>query len=220
MIEFFSDKEQLFECTVKVLGNKFKNIIPRLIFKDDKNNKKIIFEGDYSDKICKVKISPFSDLIEGEVNLEVLVDDTRFTPWKDKYVFSKSIMIENIEVKSKKDHEIIDNKVLKENISDKDKKMIMKYLKQYMGSKNKLLKENINSYKPSVKSLKWCENVFKDVNSLSAKISVYFHDKDNKKTPIKKNSSKKKILEKADKISENYLKNYKYHIKELLKEDK
>ena len=84
----YTDKEGLFECSVDVKGASTKNAIARLIFENTKMN--VMFNGEIKDNKCTIPLTKFKDILDenskGEVRLEIIVEDTYFTPWKSQYL--------------------------------------------------------------------------------------------------------------------------------------
>lgn len=108
MYTLFTDKTELFECNIKLEGASLKNSQARLIIESEDIN--LLFKGQItSDGKCIIPIKKLKGLLEGstkgEIKLEVIADDTYFTPWKSEFIVEASKKL-TVEVKSQ-DAEII-----------------------------------------------------------------------------------------------------------------
>ena len=102
MYTLFTDKTELFECNIKLEGASLKNSQARLIIESEDLN--LLFKGQItSDGKCIIPIKKLKGLLEGstkgEIKLEVIADDTYFTPWKSEFVVEASKKL-TVEVKS------------------------------------------------------------------------------------------------------------------------
>lgn len=133
----YTDKTKLFECNVKVVneeGPEPQVTKARLVL--ESKNWNLVFYGEVDDDgQCSIDISKLNILSEGEegtVRLEVVADDSFFTPWEDNFIVKKSKSV-TVEVKEKsKENILINNKprVIVTNIPE---------------PANKVVKENISS---------------------------------------------------------------------------
>ena len=108
MYTLFTDKTELFECNIKLEGASLKNSQARLIIESEDIN--LLFKGQITqDGKCIIPIKKLKGLLEGstkgEIKLEVIADDTYFTPWKSEFVVEASKKL-TVEVKSQ-DAELI-----------------------------------------------------------------------------------------------------------------
>jgi len=108
MYTLFTDKTELFECNIKLEGASLKNSQARLIIESEDVN--LLFKGQItSDGKCIIPIKKLKGLLEGntrgEIKLEVIAEDTYFTPWKSEFVVEASKKL-TVEVKSQ-DAELI-----------------------------------------------------------------------------------------------------------------
>lgn len=102
MYTLFTDKTELFECNIKLEGASLKNSQARLIIESEDLN--LLFKGQItSDGKCIIPIKKLKGLLEGstkgEIKLEVIADDTYFTPWKSEFIVEASKKL-TVEVKS------------------------------------------------------------------------------------------------------------------------
>jgi TusA-related sulfurtransferase len=102
MYTLYTDKQELFECSISLEGASVKNSQARLIVESDNLN--ILFKGtiDSSGK-CTVPIKKLKNLLEestkGKIRLEVIADDTYFTPWESDFEVETARKV-TVEVKS------------------------------------------------------------------------------------------------------------------------
>jgi hypothetical protein len=145
----YTDKTKLFECNVKVInedGPPATSTKARLVL--ESKNWNLVFYGDVDDDgQCTIDISKLNILNEGEegaVRLEVIADDSFFTPWEDNFTVKKSKSV-TVEVKENAKEKILINnkpkvvvtqipestqKVPKEDISSVIKKEISNSLNE------------------------------------------------------------------------------------------
>ena len=88
MYTLFSDKPNLFECTIQLEGASLSQASARLIIESDENS--LVFEGE------KLK-SVVSE--NGNMKLEVIADDMYFNPWSSDYELTQSKKV-TVEVKN------------------------------------------------------------------------------------------------------------------------
>jgi len=111
MYKLFTDKTEVFECNIKLEGASLKNSQARLIIESEDVN--LMFEGTINkDGKCSIPIKKLKGLLEdstsGQIKLEVIAEDTYFTPWKSEFIVEASRKV-TVEVKSN------DAEVIKEN---------------------------------------------------------------------------------------------------------
>jgi TusA-related sulfurtransferase len=88
MYTLYTDKQELFECSISLEGASVKNSQARLIVESDNLN--LLFKGTIdSNGKCTVPIKKLKNLLEestkGKIRLEVIADDTYFTPWESDF---------------------------------------------------------------------------------------------------------------------------------------
>jgi len=111
MYKLFTDKTEVFECNIKLEGASLKNSQARLIIESEDVN--LMFEGTINkDGKCSIPIKKLKGLLEdstsGQIKLEVIAEDTYFTPWKSDFIVEASRKV-TVEVKSN------DAEIIKEN---------------------------------------------------------------------------------------------------------
>ena len=88
MYILYTDKQEVFECSISLEGASVKNSQARLIVESDNLN--LLFKGTIdSNGKCTVPIKKLKNLLEestkGKIRLEVIADDTYFTPWESDF---------------------------------------------------------------------------------------------------------------------------------------
>jgi hypothetical protein len=151
MYKLFTDKTELFECNIKLEGASLKNSQARLIIESEDIN--LLFKGQITPEgKCIIPIKKLKGLLEGntkgEIKLEVIAEDTYFTPWKSEFLVEASRKL-TVEVKSQ-DADIIVESAPKVQVSgiksnvDPITEHVVKLIKL-------LLKEDININNLSIK---------------------------------------------------------------------
>ena len=100
--KLYIDKKENFECQLKIEGASLRDAKSRMIIESDDFN--LMFDGtiDNSGK-CVVPISRLKGLLregtKGTMKLEVIAEDTLFTPWESDFEVEASKKV-TVEVKS------------------------------------------------------------------------------------------------------------------------
>jgi len=102
MYKLFTDKSELFECTIALEGASLKKSTARLVIETDSYS--LLFKGDIdANGNCKIPIRKLRGLIEensqGSIRLEVIAEDTFFTPWENSFKVDASKKV-TVELKS------------------------------------------------------------------------------------------------------------------------
>ena len=112
MYKLYTDKIEIFECDIKLSGASLDKSKVRLVVESADVN--LLFKGkiDSTGK-CRVPVKRLSGLLgettRGTLRLEVIADDTYFTPWKSDFVVETSKKV-NVEVKSQNKKRIVESK--------------------------------------------------------------------------------------------------------------
>ena len=137
MYKLFTDKSELFECDIKLQGASLKKSKARLVV--ETQDYSLMFNGSISKGgKCEIPIRKLKGLIDedttGNIRLEVIAEDTFFTPWESDFEVETSKKV-TVEVKSQTTKKpIIEAKV---KITNSEQNHIINLLKI-------LIKENIN----------------------------------------------------------------------------
>ena len=112
MYKLFTDKTEVFECDIKLSGASLDKSNVRLVVESADVN--LLFKGkiDSTGK-CSVPVKRLSGLLgettTGTLRLEVIADDTFFTPWESDFVVETSKKV-TVEVKSQNKNRIVESK--------------------------------------------------------------------------------------------------------------
>ena len=112
MYKLYTDKIEIFECDIKLSGASLDKSRVRLVVESADVN--LLFKGkiDSTGK-CTVPVKRLSGLLgettRGTLRLEVIADDTYFTPWKSDFVVETSKKV-RVEVKSQNKKRIVESK--------------------------------------------------------------------------------------------------------------
>ena len=118
MYKLYTDKQEIFECDIKLEGASLNSSIARLIIETD--NLALLFKGTINNNgKCTIPIKKLKGLIDetskGDIRLEVIAEDTYFTPWESKFEIEASKKV-TVEVKS----QASDKQVIKETVQVKN----------------------------------------------------------------------------------------------------
>ena len=102
MYKLFTDKSELFECNISLQGASLKKSKARLVV--ETSDYSLLFKGEISSKgKCEIPIRKLKGLIDenttGNIRLEVIAEDTFFTPWESDFEVDVSKKV-TVEVKS------------------------------------------------------------------------------------------------------------------------
>ena len=102
MYKLFTDKTELFECSISLQGASLKKSKARLVVETPEYS--LLFNGTISKSgKCEIPIRKLKGLIDedtsGNIRLEVIAEDTFFTPWESDFEVDASKKI-TVEVKS------------------------------------------------------------------------------------------------------------------------
>jgi len=177
MYKLFTDKSELFECDIKVEGTSLSKSKARLVV--ETSDYSLMFNGNIdSNGKCKVPIRKLKGLIDestnGSVRLEVIAEDTFFTPWESKFEVQKSKQV-TVEVKTQQDKPIIKESKIK--VSNVKNEITKKETNHVVNILKLLVRENIN-----------LDNLKMKRNKVNRIIAIYTKHK-----PLPQNSKSKII---------------------------
>tara|TARA_R110001583_G_scaffold53918_16_gene165848 strand:+ start:338 stop:901 length:564 start_codon:yes stop_codon:yes gene_type:complete len=145
MYKLFTDKSELFECDIKLQGASLNKSKARLVV--ETSDYSLLFNGSISSKgKCEIPIRKLKGLINedtvGNIRLEVIAEDTFFTPWESDFEVETSKKV-TVEIKSQQNKKtILETKI---KVKVKNPKHITITEKQHIINLFKILiKENIN----------------------------------------------------------------------------
>ena len=172
MYKLFTDKSELFECDIKLQGASLKESKARLVV--ETQDYSLMFKGSISKGgKCEIPIRKLKGLIDedttGNIRLEVIAEDTFFTPWESDFEVetSKKVTVEVKTQTSKKTIVEAKVKVKGNTITESEQQHVINLLKL-------LVNENINikniSYKRNklnnIVATYLKENTVKDTNKV------------------------------------------------------
>ena len=141
MYKLFTDKSELFECDIKLEGASLSKSKARLVV--ETSDYSLLFNGEISSKgKCEIPIRKLKGLIDenttGNIRLEVIAEDTFFTPWESDFEVETSKKV-TVEVKTQTTKKpIVEAKVkIKEKPTITEKQHVINLFKL-------LIKEDIN----------------------------------------------------------------------------
>jgi hypothetical protein len=150
MYKLYTDKPELFECDIKIEGASLTKSTARLVVETSEYS--LMFNGKISSTgKCEIPIRKLKGLIDenskGNIRLEVIAEDTYFTPWKSNFDVQASKQV-TVEVQSQSKPTIVENKIkvsnVKQQITEQDVNHVTNILKL-------LIRENITLQNLSVK---------------------------------------------------------------------
>ena len=151
MYKLFTDKTELFECDIKIEGASLSNSTARLVV--ETSDYSLMFNGSISSEgKCQIPIRKLKGLIDesssGNIRLEVIAEDTYFTPWKSEFEIEASKRV-TVEVRSQSNKSVIkENKVQVSNIKQEITKQDVDHVSNIL---KLLVRENITLENLSVK---------------------------------------------------------------------
>ena len=170
MYKLFTDKTELFECSISLEGASLKKSKARLVIETKEYS--LLFNGSISKGgKCEIPIRKLKGLIDesttGNIRLEVIAEDTFFTPWESDFEVDTSKKV-TVEVKSQSIKKPIVETKVKVNVKNEVPRKVTNPEKQHVINLFKLLvKEDINM-----------ENITFKRNKLNNIVGTYLKDKE------------------------------------------
>ena len=144
MYKLFTDKSELFECDIKLEGASLSKSSARLVV--ETSDYSLLFKGEInSNGKCEIPIRKLKGLIDenttGNIRLEVIAEDTFFTPWESDFEVDASKKV-TVEVKSQTTKKpIVETKV---KVKVKNEKPTITEKQHVINLFKLLIKEDIN----------------------------------------------------------------------------
>ena len=144
MYKLFTDKSELFECDIKLEGASLSKSKARLVV--ETSDYSLLFDGSISSNgKCEIPIRKLKGLIDenttGNIRLEVIAEDTFFTPWESDFEVDASKKV-TVEVKSQQTKKpILETKV---KVKVKNEKPTITEKQHVINLFKLLIKEDIN----------------------------------------------------------------------------
>ena len=142
MYKLFTDKTELFECNISLQGASLKKSKARLVV--ETQDYSLLFNGSInSNGKCEITIRKLKGLIDEETSgnsrLEVLAEDTFFTPWQSDFEVETSRKV-TIEVKN----QTTQKPILEAKATVKPQQVTISEKKHVVNLFKLLIKEDIN----------------------------------------------------------------------------
>ena len=142
MYKLFTDKSEVFECSINLEGASLNKSVARILIESKDYN--LVFNGSInSNGVCKIPIKKLKGLLpensKGNIKLEVIAEDTFFTPWQSDFEVETSRKV-TVEVKTQSTQKpILEAKatVKPQQVTKSEKKHVVNLFKL-------LIKEDIN----------------------------------------------------------------------------
>jgi len=143
MYKLYTDKPELFECDIQIEGASLKKSTARLVV--ETSDYSLMFNGKISESgRCEIPIRKLKGLIDesskGNIRLEVIAEDTYFTPWKSEFDIKASKQV-TVEVRSQNQPILQENNVQVSNIKQMITGQEVTHVKNIL---KLLVRENIN----------------------------------------------------------------------------
>ena len=144
MYKLFTDKTELFECNISLQGASLKKSKARLVVETPEYS--LLFNGSISKGgKCEIPIKKLKGLIDentsGNIRLEVIAEDTFFTPWESDFEVETSKKV-TVEVKTQTTKKpIVETKV---KVKVKNEKPTITEKQHVINLFKLLIKEDIN----------------------------------------------------------------------------
>ena len=144
MYKLFTDMSELFECDIKLEGASLSKSKARLVV--ETSDYSLLFDGSISSNgKCENPIRKLKGLIDenttGNIRLEVIAEDTYFTPWESDFEVDASKKV-TVEVKSQSTKKpIVETKV---KVKVKEEKPTLTEKQHVINLFKLLIKEDIN----------------------------------------------------------------------------
>ena len=171
MYKLFTDKAELFECNISLQGASLKKSKARLVV--ETSDYSLLFNGNISKSgKCEIPIKKLKGLIDedttGNIRLEVIAEDTFFTPWESDFEVDASKKV-TVEVKSQSTKKpIVETKV---KVKVKEEKPTLTEKDHVINLLKLLVKEDIN-----------IENISYKRNALNNIVATYLKENTVKNT--------------------------------------
>ena len=171
MYKLFTDKSELFECDIKLEGASLSKSKARLVV--ETSDYSLLFNGSISSGgKCEIPIRKLKGLIDentsGNIRLEVVAEDTLFTPWESDFEVDASKKV-TVEVKSQTTKKpIIEAKI---EVKVKNEKPTITEKDHVINLFKLLIKEDIN-----------VDNISYKRNELNNIVATYLKENDVKNT--------------------------------------
>ena len=145
----YIDRNENFECDLSVKNASLKDAKARLVVEGEDVN--LMFEGDIRNGRCVVPIRKMKGLLpentRGKMHLEVIVEDTYFSPWQDQFLVEEHTQVKVQVHEQKKKKPIMEVSAVQEEPKEEDPKPTPSQQLTYIFERFGLDKKSIRSRK-------------------------------------------------------------------------
>lgn len=151
----YTDRNENFECDVSAKNADLKHAQARLVVKTEDVN--LMFEGTIHNGRCVIPICKMKGLLaentRGEMQLEIIVDDTYFSPWKDNFVVEEHTSVKVQVHEQKRTKPLLETTQPKQLVDNKNKIVSPEYQLYYLFEKFGIHKKNIEALRGDVQQI-------------------------------------------------------------------
>lgn len=147
MYTLYTDKSEDFKCNIGVEGADINSTVARLVVEGEDLN--LLFEGKIdSDGDCVIPIKKLKNLLKegtkGSLKLEVIAEDTFFSPWEDNFLVKTNKKV-TVEVAGSEKEKINENSIsVKVQLPEKDHSLVISKLLNKKGVNRANVAKNIS----------------------------------------------------------------------------
>lgn len=90
--KLYQDVNENFVCDIHIDGVNIEKVTPRLVIESDGLN--VMYNGTIENGKCKIPVNKLNFFEEGKIGkikLEIIADNSIFTPWEDEYIIYKKV---------------------------------------------------------------------------------------------------------------------------------
>lgn len=194
MYKLFTDNNKTFNCNVDVSGVSLDECTARLILQTENIN--LLYEGEINrNGICTVNIKKIKKYLEentkGKIKLEIVAENTLFTPWESDFIVEAEKKVKITEVngqteKRKNVSVIVENNETDDQINKDvedaifEREYIKKMDEHINGVHELMIKKNINNYSDFEKLFEAYKKVTLNKNVLTETELNYIKNKTKK----------------------------------------
>lgn len=150
----YTDRAEEFVCEIAVKNASLKNAFARMIVETDDIT--LMFKGQLKDGKCIVPLQRMKGLLseatKGKMQLEVIVEDTYFTPWKDNFIVEEhtSVKVNVTEQQKPSRKPIVEVKTISPTpLSPPAQELI--FICERVGIKKKTFPRQLNEFKEVIR---------------------------------------------------------------------
>lgn len=151
----YTDRNENFECDVAAKNADLKHAQARLVVKAEDVN--LMFEGTIHNGRCVIPICKMKGLLaentKGKMHLEIIVDDTYFSPWKDNFVVEEHTSVKVQVHEQKRSKPLLEATQPKQFTENKDEIASPEYQLYYLFERFGIQKKNLATRRGDVQQI-------------------------------------------------------------------